>query len=508
MVTYSQFKHDWIEPCYAFRVPMSKDYRVFLNGEEIPVYSCRVSAYPFNTVWPGHQRYLDQTELASYVNIISDQEVTLQVQPLTKTAYEKIMLKPYSKGITPKKVGDKIEFTLKENGGYVLELDDYHGFLYIFNNKPVVLEDPKKVTYYFDKGVHFVGRLQLRSNESVYLDKDALVYGCVYAENAENIHVYGNGVFDDGAEERVCDYNNCFEPFTNGNIKFYDCKNIKLEGVGFANSAIWCVNFFHCENVEIDGIKVFGQWRYNSDGIDIVNTKKVKIKDSFIHSFDDVISLKGIDRYAESDVCDVSVYNCVLWCDWNKVLELGLESVCKEYKNITFKNCDVLRGSLCVCDIQNGDCAEMHDITFEDIRIELESFYTTLVYQMFDQMKYDGYGEIEPTSIFSITNPRYRDEVEVYKDVSSSIFCSNMKKDENYASAHDILVKDICIYADEKVVKERGKGCAKIQFVNKIATTKFRNIVIDNVMLNGKKLSKEDIVIEAENFDLKNLTIK
>ena len=48
-------------------------------------------------------------------------------------------------------------FSLKENGAYVLEIDDYHGLLYIFNNKPVLCDCPEKITDYFGKGVHFPG---------------------------------------------------------------------------------------------------------------------------------------------------------------------------------------------------------------------------------------------------------------------------------------------------------------------------------------------------------------
>lgn len=59
------------------------------------VYTCRISKYPFNTVWPGHQRNIDQTELASYVNIVSDEAVTLEVVPLIE--YKKTLIKPYSK---------------------------------------------------------------------------------------------------------------------------------------------------------------------------------------------------------------------------------------------------------------------------------------------------------------------------------------------------------------------------------------------------------------------------
>ena len=41
---------------------------------------------------------------------------------------------------------------------------------------------------------------------------------------------------------------------------------------------------FHCFNVKIEDIKVFRQWRYNADGIDIVNPQNINIENSFIHS--------------------------------------------------------------------------------------------------------------------------------------------------------------------------------------------------------------------------------
>lgn len=348
--------------------------------------------------------------------MISDEEINLEVEPLTKTAYERIMIKPYSKGVKAEKRNGRIVFSLKENGGYVLELDDYHGLLYIFNNKPVVCEDPEKVTYYFGKGVHFPGKIKLKSNESIYAEKDALVYGCILAENAENLHIYGNGIFDDSGEERFSEH--CYESYTNGNVKFYDCKKVKLEGIGFINSAIWCINLFHCFDVDINGINVFGQWRYNTDGIDIVNSQRITIKNSFVHSFDDSITVKGIDRYADTCNTDMLFENCVLWCDWGRTCEIGLETMCKEYKNITFRNCDVLRGGTVACDIQNGDCAEIHHITFENIHIELEGFYTASVYQGYDDQKYHAINEMEIAAVVGITNHRFR-EMKIYEDLFS-----------------------------------------------------------------------------------------
>ena len=58
MYSFSTFQQEWHGVGYAHKEPTSKDYRVYLNGEEVPVYTCRISAYPFNTWWPGHQRDL------------------------------------------------------------------------------------------------------------------------------------------------------------------------------------------------------------------------------------------------------------------------------------------------------------------------------------------------------------------------------------------------------------------------------------------------------------------
>ncbi len=54
MFSYSNFKHEWIHSGSSIGIPKSKDYKVYINHEEIPVYTCRISAYLFNTWWPGH----------------------------------------------------------------------------------------------------------------------------------------------------------------------------------------------------------------------------------------------------------------------------------------------------------------------------------------------------------------------------------------------------------------------------------------------------------------------
>ena len=95
---------------FQWNPPYSNDYKVYINGKKIPVYSCRISKYPFNTWWPGHQRQIDQSEKISYINLVSDEELQVEIEPLVKENFKKILLKPYSKNVNPKVVDGKIMF--------------------------------------------------------------------------------------------------------------------------------------------------------------------------------------------------------------------------------------------------------------------------------------------------------------------------------------------------------------------------------------------------------------
>ena len=503
MLSFSRFEQDYEKSRFKYIEPISPDYRVFANGEEIPVYTCRISEYSFNRVWPGHQRPFDQTCPASFVNIVSDGKVSLEVELLRP--HKRVMIKPYSKNIEFAEKDSRVSFSLAQNGSYVLMTDDHKNCLYIFNSKPIEAPDPATVTHYFGPGIHFAGKIVLHDNESLYVDRDALVYGCIYAEGAKNIRVFGNGLFDDSTEERVD--NLCYEEFINGNIKLYDCENVSIEGVLFKNSAIWCVNIFHCFDVSIDGIKVFGQWRYNTDGVDIVNSQRVTVKNSFVHSFDDTVVVKGIDRYRLTNCEDILVENCTLWCDWGRTCEIGLETACREYKNIVFCNCDILRAGGVALDIQNGDYAEVHDVRFEDIRVEYNSFDARHQLQRTDETVFENQGIVEIPYLLCLGNKTFRNKKGI------EMWSADMDPDDIDLStieagiAHDVLAKNISVYYDEGVpLDENGKYDIRIKVCSYYDDCTYHDIKVSGIKVNGKEISESEANITLENT--KNFTFE
>ena len=127
-----------------------------------------------------------------------------------------------------------------------------------------------------------------------------------------------------------------------------------------------------CDQVTFDNIKLIGFWRYNSDGIDIVNSSNIVIKNSFIRAFDDNIAIKGLQwAYEEQQtIKGIRVDNCVLWNDWGKIFEFGAETVADTIQDVMISNCYEPRFTMVAIDIQNGDRGHIENVVFNNISIE------------------------------------------------------------------------------------------------------------------------------------------
>ena len=117
---------------YPFSVsePKSSAWRVTVDGEYCPLHLARVSAYPINRRWPGHQRSAEETELAAFALFETDGLAEIEVMPARP--FWEVIVRPLSRGVTPSVQEGVIRFTLPGPGQYTVELDGSHGALHLF----------------------------------------------------------------------------------------------------------------------------------------------------------------------------------------------------------------------------------------------------------------------------------------------------------------------------------------------------------------------------------------
>jgi hypothetical protein len=432
------------------------DYALRVNGQVVPVYSCRVSAVPLNQVWPGYQRPVDQTELAGFAHWGMSGPVSVEI--ISKRSFTNAVVRPASREVRPIVRGQTIAFALAKPGQVTVELDGPHHALHLFADPPeadVPKSDGSGVRY-FGPGVHRPGKLQLKSGETLYVAGGAVVYTAVEARGTSGVRILGRGIIDTSEYER---------DHGGGCIRLTDCSDVKIQGVILRDPDVWCLSMFGCRNVEVDNVKLVGLWRYNADGIDICNSQDIVIRNSFVRAFDDAIVLKelnwGRGGFHERPGRNVRVHDVVIWCDWGRALEIGAETSAPEIADVHFKDCDIIRTTHIAMDIQCGDRALVHAIRYDNIRVETDEVCPVPRMQGSRDERY-------------VVNPNDQYVPNLLVIVISKNFYS---QDAQRGNVRDIT------YANVSVTSRR----APHSFFNGLdAQHTVQGITIDNLRLNGK----------------------
>lgn len=501
---------------------VSERYEIKLNGIPAKANFARVSAMPFNCVWPHHQRVLEQTEEAAFLNFSMSEPVKVEVT--APKSFSEAVVRPLADGIVPHTDGNTVTFTIEKAGQYTLELDGWHNALHIFANPECdygICETDETVLY-FPAGVHHPGIIHLKSNQTLYIDRDAVVYGAVIAVNAENIKILGEGILDGSWEER----NNSsilvpqdllrrntqmdrFSPILKGQptidpvypvkgsvllqdqdaflqfledgkylytcIHLFRCRNIEIKGITLRDASGFTVLPANCENMTIDNIKIIGNWRYNSDGVDFFNCRNSVLKNSFLRCFDDCVVLKGIPGWDTWNMENILVENCVVWCDWGASLEIGAETCAPEYRNILFRDCDCIHNAAAALRIHHCDRAFVHNLVYEDIRVEYSRYDLAMVVQCSDDMVYA---------------PQYGQALLAHICFDGETYFSNDRLKGNV---------EAITYRNLKAHCDTGLPIPKLLFSGHNPEHMVRNVTVDGVFVNDEPITDEGI-IEANEF--------
>lgn len=294
-------------------------------------------------------------------------EVDIRIEP--PTAVTLVEIRPLSAGIYATVSEKKICFKAKIGSKLSVEFPDSDItpiFLFLYPKEESIEITPS--VRYYPPGEYTEELLVLNSGETLYLAEGAVLHAHIIARNVENVTVCGRGVIDITGS-----------PKSKRLSRFHSSKNITFKDVTLTGAYGWSCTFWGCENILVDSINIM-TWLVSGDGVDIVGSHDVVIKDCFIRTCDDCIALKSTSYCGEDglgNVYNVKAHGCVLWnAEYGNGIEIGFETRCDEIYNVEFSDIDIIHvgdvgwqsgGALT---IHNGDRARVHDIVYRNIRIE------------------------------------------------------------------------------------------------------------------------------------------
>ncbi|KAA6351103.1 Endo-polygalacturonase [termite gut metagenome] len=253
-------------------------------------------------------------------------------------------------------------------------------------------------------GSFLSGTIYLKSHVSLYIENGATLLGSrhqkdypvtaskypsyhgtyltnrmlIYAEDADNIVIEGNGTIDGQGEDFVdIDRLEALKERPRI-IHLRKCKNIKIRDVTLCNSASWVQSYMLCENLFIDGITVDSRENVdltkarfadapgrNTDGLDLVDCRNVRVANCYINSGDDGICLKSFSR---KEACrNITITNCVITTNASGI-KIGTESV-GGFQDITITNCTIYDTRLGGIDIMCVDGAKIERVLVSGITL-------------------------------------------------------------------------------------------------------------------------------------------
>ena len=237
------------------------------------------------------------------------------------------------------------------------------------------------------------GTIFLKSNVELHLELGARLLGSVnisdydnsvalaliVSKDQKNISITGKGVIDGQVAQLV---QNLFLKLENGTIKdsgwktkrpnesnrpklieFINCNKIKVTGVTLMNPGGWLQNYNKCTNIIIDSLNIQSTAYWNNDGVDITDSKNVRITNCNINAADDGVCLKSEDP---NDFCDsIYVANCTIRSSAS-AFKMGTASS-GGFKNVVVRDLTIYDTYRSAIAIESVDGGVLENIDIRDV---------------------------------------------------------------------------------------------------------------------------------------------
>jgi len=266
-----------------------------------------------------------------------------------------------------------------------------------FLTRTIILKD--NITLYLSNGCKILGTTDLNRFDSSFgsfVDSDGRKFGTalIFAKDANNISIEGNGIIDgQGYEIYYPRKEGIYRPYI---IRFIRCNFVKIKDVTLLNSAAWVQHYIECDDLLIDGITVRSYSNKNNDGLNIEGCQRVTVTRCNIDSEDDSIVLKTLSTRACKDIV---ISDCII-SGLKSAIKTGTESA-GNFENITITNC-VIYGTRGIS-LLAVDGGSINNVTISNI--SMRDTYAVIVIRLGNRMrKYAIPDSLVPDSHGTIKN--------------------------------------------------------------------------------------------------------
>ncbi len=332
-------------------IPETEIYTVKANGISIPV---------------GHE--VSNDSIFDTMAFMADGKVNIDIE--IKGAVDTYSIHPLSKNIEANVSGNRLSFAIENPSNLLVKINDLTPLL-LFST-PLEQDVPDKDdenVIFFEPGEHNVGRLKLKSNQTVYIAPGAVVYGTLEGSEVENVTIKGRGILD-GSKHTTWD-DRIF------GIYFERSKNITIEGIGIRNCYWWVTDFLLCENVKVSHINLFSFYR-NNGGLMVDGCNGFSASDSFILTNDDCICPHALNAAGNGEPMaqnysfkNMALYNVLT----GNGIRIGASFETESCRNWIFEDIDIIAhnpgASAIISD--HSDWATIENLQFINFNIERSS---------------------------------------------------------------------------------------------------------------------------------------
>ena len=460
----------------------NNDFEVAANVGDgwvyVPVCSAKVADYDALT-----KKYI--TYMSSFINLDFEGEMILRITSISRDI-ESVAIRPYSKQIKYSRNKNTVEFKVTKacNLSFEINGDIYRNLqIYCNNFETEIPSENNSRVIYLKPGVHNSNNckyitmngtkpvLTLYDNQTLYLEGGAYLEASVNVIG-ENTKILGRGVIDQlFANSPDCKYDSLADKNMHmQGISLNRCENTIVSGVIIRNSTSYTIIGSQCSKVTIDNVKTFACHTW-SDGIDMMASHDITIKNCFIRSCDDSIAIYASRWGSKGDAYNWLVKDTVLWSDLAHTVNIGTHGSQNEFNrdeiyDIRFDNIDILEvncpypaywGAIAM---SVGDENIVRDCVFENIRIEDFSMSSMFYLKVKKNVSYNP-------------NPGYLIDNILFKNITFNGKCNNLS--------------EIAGYDASRLVK---------------------NVEFQNIIINGNKAENfNDALINVGEYT-KNITIK